>query len=254
VRDGIVRPLAPRRSARHRRRAKTMAFRWLEDLAQDLNKSARMLRTNRGFSATTIVTLALGIGASTVIFSVVDAVLLAPLPYNEADQIYRIRTLDAQGKPVGAVGVTLIGPVAESGKTAAEASLPAQSLATRGSYLLRTSATPLLIILLDIGRHPSSSTYICGSPRARIRHSEGNRQAGRSAPPLVGSYLGSGTHARTLCEMRRERQLAVRSRVEPPLLLPMRRRGEPPYRSVAGSTLSARSLAAARPPDDLEPT
>jgi putative ABC transport system permease protein len=98
-----------------------MAFRWLDDLAQDLRKSARMVRTHRGFAATTIVTLALGIGASTVIFSVVDAVLLAPLGYNDAEQIYRIRTLDAQGQPLGAVGRTLIDPIAESGANAAAA-------------------------------------------------------------------------------------------------------------------------------------
>ncbi|HET7607889.1 MAG TPA: ABC transporter permease [Gammaproteobacteria bacterium] len=95
-----------------------MALRWLDDLAQDLRKSARMLRTNRGFSATTIVTLALGIGASTLIFSVVDAVLLRPLTYDDAEQIYRIRTLDAQGQPLGAVGRTLIDPIADSRQSA----------------------------------------------------------------------------------------------------------------------------------------
>ena len=98
-----------------------MAFRWLEDLAQDLGKSVRMLRAHRGFCATTIVTLALGIGASTVIFSVVDGVLLSPLAYDDAEQIYRIRTLDAQGQPTGAVGRTLIDPIIESGQNASAA-------------------------------------------------------------------------------------------------------------------------------------
>ncbi|HEX5047432.1 MAG TPA: ABC transporter permease [Gammaproteobacteria bacterium] len=98
-----------------------MAFRWVEDLAQDLRKSARTLRTQRSFAATTIVTLALGIGASTVIFSVVDAVLLAPLDYNDAEQIFRIRTLDAQGQPTGAVGPALMEPFAETSQTAAAA-------------------------------------------------------------------------------------------------------------------------------------
>src|SRR5919109_2893783 len=59
----------------------------LENLYRDLHYGARMIRRNRGFSAVVVVTLALGIGANTAIFSLVDAVLLKRLPVKNPDQL-----------------------------------------------------------------------------------------------------------------------------------------------------------------------
>src|SRR5437762_2092515 len=65
----------------------------VDSVLQDLCMAMRSLRRNRGFAAATIITLALGIGANTAIFSVVYAVLLQRLPYAEPDRIFSVETV-----------------------------------------------------------------------------------------------------------------------------------------------------------------
>jgi putative ABC transport system permease protein len=71
----------------------------IEDVFADVRFALRQLRKSPAFALAGILTLALGIGANTTVFSVVNAVILRPLPYPESDRLVSVRSLDIRGTP-----------------------------------------------------------------------------------------------------------------------------------------------------------
>src|ERR1051325_5041973 len=78
---------------------------WLENVGNDCRYAARRLRQSPGFAAAAILTLALGIGANVAVFTVVQAVLLSPLPYPHHERLVRIYD-DLRGSNSRDVGIS----------------------------------------------------------------------------------------------------------------------------------------------------
>src|SRR5580698_593137 len=84
----------------------TWGWECLEQTAQDIRYAARMLRKSPGFAFVAIATMALGVGATTAIFSLVDATLLHPLPYPHPEQLVRIED-DLPGAGATDAGISI---------------------------------------------------------------------------------------------------------------------------------------------------
>src|SRR5260370_32022409 len=74
--------------------------RWLEDFGKDLLYTARTLRRSPGFLAVSVLSLALGIGANTAIFSLINAVMLRSLPVKDPERLVQITRVMPDGKPL----------------------------------------------------------------------------------------------------------------------------------------------------------
>src|SRR6185437_12978417 len=93
-------PLGSELALRERARERDL-LRWLDDFLRDFGLAMRALRRAPGFAAVAVLTLALGIGASAAIFSVVDAVALRPLPIPHPEQLISVLETSRQFPQMG---------------------------------------------------------------------------------------------------------------------------------------------------------
>jgi len=117
IQENIARGMPPdeARAAAHRhvgnltqiqeRARDAWTFPSLETIAQDLRYGLRGIRRSPGFSLIVVLTLALGIGANTAIFSVVNAVLLRPLPYPAAERLVYLGESDPKAEGISVTWV-----------------------------------------------------------------------------------------------------------------------------------------------------
>ena len=74
--------------------------RWLEDFRRDIGYAFRALGRHRGFAAVAVLSLALGIGANTAIFSVINGAILRTLPVREPGTLVRVQRVSDRGRPL----------------------------------------------------------------------------------------------------------------------------------------------------------
>ena len=92
---------------------KKSMMRHLRDLRGDVQFAVRQFASQPLHSSVAVITLALGIGATTAIFSIVNAVLLEPLPYREPDRLFALRSMDSNGLPTGLMAPRFAEPLYE---------------------------------------------------------------------------------------------------------------------------------------------
>jgi putative ABC transport system permease protein len=156
---------------------------WLDDLARDVRYGARALRRNPTFTAVALLTLAIGIGANTAVFSIVDGVLLKPLPYPDPEQLVAVWhsapgatglaslsgdlllspsmffTYAEQNRTLQAIGVWAVGSVTVTGRAEPE---QVRGVAVSSGVLEALGVPPLL------GRWLSPSDQAPASPRVTM--------------------------------------------------------------------------------------
>jgi predicted permease len=171
---------------------------WLDDLRRDVRFGLRSLRRSPGFTIVAVLCLALGIGANAALFSVLNAVLLRPLPYPEPDRLVRIyETMEAFGQ--GSVsGPNYLDWVAQSTgfESLAAWVRGSRNLQEKGNAeRIRTvEATPNLFRMLHAprplrGRFLTPGTDVLGRDKVAVVSESFWRRRFAADPSLVGKSI-----------------------------------------------------------------
>jgi putative ABC transport system permease protein len=185
-------------------------FAWLDDARRDLVHGLRGLRRTPGFTAIAVITLALGIGANTAIFSVISSVLLRPLPYRDADRLVHLFAPDTErGLPRGARaimpqhfvvlrnGTRTLSHVA--GYVPTSATLTGQGDAVRLAGLqITASVFPMLGVAPRLGRPFAANEESPGADAVVVLSHRAWQRYFNSDPSIVGRVVSLDGRGRTI--------------------------------------------------------
>jgi predicted permease len=169
----------------------------LGDLWQDLRYATRALRKQRAFTWASTLTLALGIGATAALFSIVDAVLLRPLPFREPDRLARLTSLHADGAPGGISYPDFLDWQTRSHAFERMAVYSSTDFALRGSegvskvrgVVASADLFTVLGVSVSLGRPFVAADYTSGAPMAVVLSDSMWRQRFGADPSLVGRTI-----------------------------------------------------------------
>jgi putative ABC transport system permease protein len=236
----------------------------LAGLSQDLRCAARMLRKQPGFAAVAVLTLAVGIGANTAIFSVVYGVLLKPLPFPEPERLVAVwHRAPGLNIPLLPQGAATYFTYRESGRVfedialwnAEEVSITGEGEPERASVLWVTDGLlPILRVQPLLGRFFTREDDAPGTPRhAILTHGYWVRRFGSAADAIGRSLIVDGKPCEVIGILPPSFKFL---RTDPAVLLPFQfnradvRVGDFSYRGVArlkpGVTLEQANADVAR--------
>ena len=161
---------------------------FFEDLVRDVRYAIRSLAKTPGFTAVVVATLALGIGANSAIFTVVDRVLLRPLDYTKPDQLMY---LSAESPAVGGVGNALSAPEYRDFRqmTQSFAAVGAYSTGgaayTTGEVNLTAGDRPLRVRSISVDAHLLEALSIQPEQGRLFSDEETSRWIGTLPPPIA---------------------------------------------------------------------
>jgi putative ABC transport system permease protein len=136
-------------AARHREQ-RMHRTEYIADVRQDISFAWRTLSRQKGWTAVTILTLALGVGATTAVFSVVSSLLLHPIPYPDADRVVIVEQQPNQGNNTGIrVSITPASPIVNAWRAGSHVFETLEPYRARG-MLLHTTGDPTPVRVTSI--------------------------------------------------------------------------------------------------------